>query len=62
MSQLCNFFNAAAAPHIYGKLIFAGSLFGYAGSIPAFWLAGKRYEEFIEKNKAKNAKAAAELA
>ena len=55
-------FNAAANPHIYGKIIFFGSLFGYAGSLPAFWKAGKSYERFIEKQKAKREKAAAQLA
>lgn len=43
IGQLANVFGAAANPFIYGKLIFAGSLVGYLGSIPAFWLAGKSY-------------------
>jgi len=42
---------AASNPFIYGKLIFAGSLFGYLGSIPSFWFAGKSYIEHIDKQK-----------
>lgn len=43
IGYLANMFNAAANPHIFGKLVFAGSTFGYLGAIPCFWMAGKAY-------------------
>ena len=43
MSKCANIFQANAFPHVYGKLIFFGSLIGYLGSIPCYWKAGKYY-------------------
>lgn len=46
VGYLSNWLGAASNPHIYGKLVFAGSLIGYLGAIPSFWKAGKSYIEF----------------
>ena len=43
LGYLSNLFGAAANPHIFGKLIFAGQAVGYIGAIPCFYLAGKSY-------------------
>jgi hypothetical protein len=44
---------------MYGKLIFLGSVVGYLGSIPCYWLAGKAYVKNLkdkeEKEKLANA-------
>jgi hypothetical protein len=43
---------AATNPSIYGKLIFAWSIIGYVGSIPAFLKAGKLYKSKMDKMEA----------
>ena len=38
------FFGAAQNPAIYGQIITFISFFGYLGSIPFWWLAGRSYK------------------
>jgi hypothetical protein len=57
IAQLANIFGAASNPWVYGKLIFAGSVFGYLGSLPSFWMAGKSYIKHIQQQTEKNEKA-----
>jgi len=48
LNYFANLLGAPGAPHIYGKLIFAWSLFGYLASIPCFWIAGKHYKKHMD--------------
>lgn len=50
--------NAAGAltnPALYGPLITAFVAFGYIGSLPFWWKAGKAYKNFMEEKEAKEA-------
>ena len=47
-NYIANILGAPSAPHIYGKLIFAWSLFGYLAAIPCFWIAGKQYKKHMD--------------
>lgn len=48
-----NFFGAATNPAVYGKLIWVWSMIGYLGSIPTFWVAGKKYKKFVDDQEVK---------
>lgn len=39
---------APSDPRIYGKLITLTTLIGYWGSVPIWWLVGKRYEKMMQ--------------
>jgi hypothetical protein len=49
LNYFANLLGAPSAPHIYGKLIFVWSLFGYLASIPCFWIAGKHYKKHMDE-------------
>ena len=48
LGQVANMLGAPANPAIFGKLVCLWSLIGYAGSIPCYWMAGKKYTKFVE--------------
>lgn len=54
--ELAKFFGATQNPTILGPLICALIAFGYTGSVPIWWKAGKAYEKRLEE-KAERAKA-----
>lgn len=43
-SKIATVMGASATPAIYGKLLAVFALFGYWGSIPFWWLAGRSYK------------------
>jgi len=51
MGYIANAMNCSLNPLLYGKLCFWGSVVGYIGSIPAFWLAGKNYSKFLKEKR-----------
>lgn len=58
LGQCANFLGAAANPAVYGKLIWLWNIVGYIGSIPCFYIGGKKYKEFVDnqENEAKSKK------
>ena len=48
---LATYFNAAANPIVYGKILAFMTCVAEFLSIPFFWLAGKAYIEHLEKEK-----------
>ena len=52
---IANYAGALTNPALYGPLITAFVAFGYIGSLPFWWKAGKAYKNFMEEKEAKEA-------
>jgi len=50
---MCNKFGVLTNPAMYGPLIAGFSIFGFLGSVPFWWLAGKHYKEYKLKMNSK---------
>ena len=48
-SKIATGMGASATPALYGKLLAVFALFGYWGSIPFWWLAGRSYKAFVQR-------------
>lgn len=48
-SKIATSLGAAATPALYGKILAGFALFGYWGSIPFWWLAGRSYKQYKEQ-------------